>query len=114
MVVHEGPDAAGFLDVPIDLHGPAFEGGFAFPEEAAVAVETATIVIVAGADVAQQADVEEIGRARPKLERGEIAFVKRAGVAPDPADAVFLEEVNDLRPMPAGVAEIDGEAKVAR
>ena len=51
---------------------------------------------------------------RQEFERREIAFVQAAGVGPNPADAVFLEKVNDLRTMPAGVTELDRKAEVVR
>ena len=51
---------------------------------------------------------------RLKFEGRLVAFVQRAHVGPDPADAMFLEKPNEMRPMPAGMAEFDRETKIAR
>src|SRR2546421_8704498 len=64
--------------------------------------------------VAQQTDVEKIGRARLKFERREIAFVQRRGVGPDPANTVFFQQMNELRAVPAGMPKLDGKAKIPR
>ena len=107
MVVEENPDAAGFLNVPVDLQGPAFEGRFAFPEEPAVAIESTAVAVVTGRDVAEKTDVKEVSRAGPEGEWRKIALVERAEIAPNPADSVALEKVDDLRAVPASVPEID-------
>ena len=93
---------------------PAFERRFAFPEQFAVAMDVLAVAIVFGRVIAKQPQVEEIGRARQKFEWREIAFVQRTGVGPNPADAIFFQKTNDLRPMPAGMAEFDRETKIAR
>ncbi len=64
--------------------------------------------------IAEQAEVNEIGRVRPRLERREIALVQRADIGPDPADAMFFEQADELRAMPARVAEFEREPKIAR
>src|SRR5712671_3314230 len=64
--------------------------------------------------VAEQTEVNKIGGGGQELERREVAFVERTGIGPDPANPVFLDETDVLRPVPAGVAELDGETEIAR
>ena len=62
--------------------------------------------------IAKQAQIDEIGCARQKFEWREIAFIQCAGVRPHPANAVFFQKPNDLRPMPSGVAKFNRVAKI--
>jgi outer membrane protein assembly factor BamD len=71
------------------------------------------IAIVLRGVIAEEAQIKEVGRARQEFEGREIAFVQRTGVGPYPANAVFLEKVNDLRAMPPAMAKLDRKAKVA-
>ncbi len=64
--------------------------------------------------IAEQSQIKEIGRPREKFEGGEVAFVERAGVRPNPASAMFFQKTNDLRLMPCGMAELDRETEIAR
>src|SRR5437868_239888 len=64
--------------------------------------------------IAKEAQVDKVGGGRQELEGREIAFVKRTGVGPNPANAIFLEQPDMLRSMPAGVAKLDGKSEVAR
>ena len=73
-----------------------------------------TLAIVLGCIIAEQAQIKNIGRAREKFEWREIAFVQRTGVRPNPADAALLEQSDDLRPVPAGMAKLDREPKTFR
>src|SRR5436190_13754508 len=100
--------------MPLDLKRPALERCFAFPKKFTVTMDSSTVAIVFRAVIAEEAQIQKIGRARQEFERREIAFVQRAGVGPNPADAVFLEKMNELRTMPAGVTELDRKAEVAR
>src|SRR5205085_4614913 len=114
VVVHESPNASRFAEVPLDLESPAFKRGFAFPEQLAVAMEMLAVGIVFRRVITQEPQVNEVGRVRKKLKGGEVAFVERARVGPDPADAMFFEEADVLRAMPARMAELDGEPEIAR
>src|SRR5476651_2112362 len=73
-----------------------------------------TIAAIFGRVIAEQAKVNKIGRVRQEFEGCEVAFVQRGGVRPHPAGAMFFEQANDLRTMPAGMSKLDGESKVAR
>ena len=114
VVVHESPDAARIGQMPLDLERPALERGFAFPKKLAVTMDAPAVAIVFRGVIAEQAQIKEIGRARQEFEGREIAFVQRAGVGPNPADAVFLEKANELRTMPAGMAKLDRKTEIAR
>ena len=63
--------------------------------------------------VTEETQIEKIGRARQEFEGCEISFVERAGVGPDPANAMLFQKANNLRPMPSGVAKLDSETKIA-
>ncbi len=114
MVVHESPDVPRVGQMPLDLERPALERCFAFPKEFAITMNSPAVPIVFRGVIAEKAQIKKVGRARKEFERREIPFVQRAGVGPNPADAVFLEKANDLRTMPAGMAKLDREAEVAR
>ena len=116
VIVHEGPDAAGFLHMTLDLHGPAFERGFAFPKQPAVAMESATVVIVASADVTQQTHGEEIGLYSARNSNGaRLRWLSGLMSAPSPADAMPLAaRWMILGAMPAVMAEVDRKAIIAR
>ena len=70
--------------------------------------------VVLGRVITEQPQIKEIGREREKFERREITFVQRSCVGPNPADAVLLEQTNDLRPMPAGITKLDRKPKTFR
>ncbi len=72
------------------------------------------VAIVFGGVIAQKPQIKEVRRAGQKFERREITLVQRAGVGPNPADAVLFQEANDLRTMPAGMAKFDRKAEAAR
>src|SRR4051812_48425484 len=114
MVIHEAPDAPDFAQVPLEFEGPALQRRLAFPEQFPVAMDVLSVAIVFGAVIAQQPQIKEISRGRKELERRQIAFVERTGVGPDPADPMLFQEPNVVRAMPAGVAEFEGETKIAR
>ena len=114
MIVHENPDAANVAQMPLDTQRPAFERSLAFPEQFAVAMKMSAVTIVFRGVIAKQAQIDEIGCARQKFERREVAFIQRTRVGPHPADAMFFQKPNDLRPMPAGMAEFDRETKIPR
>ena len=114
VIVHETPDAPGFAEMALDFEGPAFERGFAFPKQFSVAMEMLAVAVVLRRIIAEKAQINEVAGGGKKFEGREIAFVERAGVGPDPADAIFFQEMNVLGAMPAGVAKLDGEAKIRR
>ena len=72
------------------------------------------VVIVFGRIIAEQPQVKKIGGAGKKLEGRKIAFVERAGIGPNPADAALFQKSDDLRAMPTGVTKLNGESKIAR
>ena len=72
------------------------------------------IPIVFGGVVAQQTDVKKIGCARLKFERRQISLVQGGSIGPNPTDPIFLEELNELRPMPSGMTKLNGEPEVTR
>ena len=114
MIAHESPDAPHPGEMPLNFHGPAFQSGFPLPQELPVLVKMSSVGIVFGGVVAQQAQVNEIGGQRQKFEGGEISLIERAGISPDPADAIILQQADDVGAMPAGMSKLDGETKVAR
>src|SRR5947207_14082093 len=75
---------------------------------------TFAVAVVFCRVVAQQTDVEKIGRPRLKFERREIALVQGRRVGPDPADTVFFQQMNELWAVPAGMPKLDGKAKIPR
>ena len=93
---------------------PAVERGFPFPKQFAVAMDALAARIVFCQSVAEQAQIKKIGRDRLELEGRLVAFVQRAHVGPDPAEAMFLQQPDEMWPMPAGVAEFDRETKIRR
>ena len=100
--------------MPLDLERPTLERGFAFPKQFAVTMHVLPVTIVLRGIIAEQAQIKEVGRAREEFEGREIAFVQRRRVGPDPADAMFFEKTNHLRPMPAGMAKLDRKTEIAR
>src|SRR5437588_1308766 len=77
-------------------------------------MDALAVAAVFGGVVAEQTEIKEIGRVREEFEGREVAFIQWSGIGPHPADAVFFEEPNDLRTVPAGMPEFDGETKIAR
>ena len=114
VIARECPDVAHFGQVPLDFERPALEGRFSFPEKFFVAMQMCSVGAVFRRVIAEQPEIKKIGRARQKLERREIAFVERAGVGPNPADAIFFEQADDLGAMPAGMTEFNRETKCPR
>ncbi len=114
VVAHECPDAARISQMPIDFERPAFERRFPLPEKLAVTMDAPTIAIVFRPVIAEQSEIKKISCLGQKLERREIALVQGTGIGPHPANAMFLKKPNNLRPMPARMAKLDGEAKISR
>jgi hypothetical protein len=77
-------------------------------------MDLSAIAIVFCGVISEQPKIKKISRAGKEFERREIAFVKRTGVGPDPANAMFLKQSDDLRAMPAGMPEFDRETEVTR
>src|SRR5947209_818477 len=114
VIVDEAPDAAGFVEMPLELEGPALERSLAFPKQFAVTMDMLAVGVVLRRVIAEKPQVDEVGGGGKEFERREIAFVESAGIGPNPADSIFFHEANVLRPMPAGMAKLDGEAEIAR
>src|SRR2546428_6736124 len=114
MIADKRPDIAHLGEVALDFERPALERGFAFPQQTVVAMNKQAVLVVFGGVIAQQSQVNEVSGKRQKLEWRQIAFVQRRGVRPDPGDAAFLEQTDNLRPVPPGMPELDREAKVPR
>lgn len=72
------------------------------------------VAIVFCGVIAEKPQIKKIGRAREEFERREIPFVQRTGVGPNPAYAMFFQQVDNLRPMPAGMTKLDRETKIFR
>src|SRR5262249_57116000 len=79
-----------------------------------VAMDMAAIDIVFRCVIAQQTQIQKIRRARQKFKRGKISFVKWGGIGPDPANAMFFQQPDKLRPMPAGMPKFDRKAEISR
>src|SRR5678815_2942011 len=93
---------------------PVFKTRIPRPEQLAVMVYAMSVGVVFVFEVAEQSQVEEIGASREEIERRFSLVFQRSDVRPDPAHAVFLEQVNDAREVPVGVSEFDGPANGAR
>ena len=114
VVVYERPYAPRTGKVPLDLERPAFHRRFSFPKEPPVAVNALAVAIVLGPVIAEQPEIKEIRRVRQEFEGREIAFIQRTGVGPNPANAMLFQKMNDLRPMPPRMTELNRETKIAR
>src|ERR1051325_5360197 len=100
--------------MPFDLQGPTFDGSFSFPEQLAVTMQLTAIPVVLRAVITQEAEIKKIARSRQKFERREITLVERASIGPDPADPMLFQQANELRLMPARVAELNRKTKIGR
>ena len=78
------------------------------------AIDVSPVHVVLGLIIAEEPQVDEICCQREELERREIALVECACVRPDPANPMFLQKMNDLRPVPCRVPELDSEAEIVR
>src|SRR5947207_9865881 len=77
-------------------------------------MDVATIDVVFGCVVTKQSQVNKIGGARQKFEGRKISLVERCRVGPNPTDAVFFQQADKLRPMPAGMSKFDCKSEVPR
>ena len=77
-------------------------------------MDVATMDVVFGRVIAKQAQVKKISGAWQKFEGRKVSLVERGRIGPDPADAVFFQQPNKLRPMPAGVAKFNGKPEITR
>ena len=114
MIAGKCPDVANFRHMPLNFQRPAFQRGFAFPKQFLVTMNVATVHVVFGRVIAEQAQVEKICRARQEFKRGKISFVQRSGIGPRPANAIFFQQTDELRPMPSGVSKFDCEPEIPR
>src|SRR5437763_1288866 len=92
--------------MPFDLKGPAFQCGFAFPEQFFVAMNVATVNVVFRCVITKQTQIERICSARQEFKGSKISLIEWSGVGPDPANAIFFQEPNELWPMADGVTEL--------
>ena len=114
MIAGEGPNIAHLAEMPLNLERPAFQCRFAFPNKLFIVVHMLPVVIVFCGVIAEKPKIKKIGCARQKFERREIPFVERTGVGPNPANAMFFQQTDSLRPMPAGMTKFDRETKIFR
>ncbi len=114
MVTHECPNVADFAEVSLYFERPTFQRGFAFPKKLIVTMDEKAVAIVLGRVIAEQPEVKKIGRSRQKFERRKIAFIKRTGVGPNPANAVLFQQPDDLWPVPAGMTKFNRKPKTFR
>ena len=111
MIANERPDVSHLRKVTFDPEGPAIERCFPLPQQLFVTMQMFPVRTVFGGIIAQQTEIEKIRRPGQELKRRQVALVERSGVGPDPADPVFLEQTDDLRPVPSRVPEFDGESE---
>ena len=97
-----------------DLKRPAFQRGFAFPEQFFVMMDVTTVNVVFRCVITKQTQIEKISGARQEFKGGKIALVEWSGISPDPANAIFFQEPNKLWPMPAGVTKFNRKPEISR
>ena len=114
MIAGEGPNIAHLAEMPFNLERPTFQRSFAFPKKIFITVHVFPVAIVFCGVIAEKPKIKKIGRAREKFERREVPFVERTGVGPNPANAMFFQQADNLRPMPAGMTKFDRETKISR
>src|SRR5205807_9283386 len=100
MIVHVSVDGTNIRKLSLDFQGPAFHRGFAFPKQFSVAMPAFAVPVIFSGVITEQPEIKKVSRARLEFERRKIALVERRSVRPDPADAVFFQKMNELRPMP--------------
>src|SRR5438132_13333857 len=79
-----------------------------------VSVNKLTGAIILGRVIPEQTQIKKIGRAWQKFERRKIAFIERTGVGPNPKDAVWFQQPDDLWPGRAGVTKFKGKPETCR
>src|SRR5207247_672483 len=114
MIVHVGIDGTNIRKLSLDLYGPAFQRGFAFPKQLSVAMPVFAVPVVFCGVIAEQPDIQKVGCTRLKFERRKIPLVQWRSIRPNPADPMFFQKMNELRPMPAGMPKFDGKTKIPR
>src|SRR6476469_2190264 len=114
MIVHVSVDGTNIRKLSLDLQGPAFHRGFAFPKQFSVAMPVFAVPVIFSGVITEQPDVEKVGGPRLKCKRRQIALIERRSVRPNPADAMFFQKMNELWSMPAGMAKFDGKTKIPR
>src|SRR6478752_4137652 len=72
------------------------------------------VAIVLGRVIAEQSQIKKVGRLRKELKRGEVSLIQGAGIGPDPANAIGLKAMDDVRAMPAGMPKLNRESVVTR
>ena len=82
----------------LNFYRPAFQGGFAFPQQFFVAMDMAAVHVVFCRVIAQQTEIKKISSAWQKFEWREVSLVKRRRIGPDPADTMLFQEPDKLRP----------------
>jgi len=63
--------------------------------------------------VAEQTQIQKIGSAWQKFKGGKISFVERSAIGPNPANAIFFQEPNKLRSMPAGMTKLNRKTEIS-
>src|SRR5438874_7335299 len=99
--------------MPLDLERPAFQGGFTFPQQFLITMDVATVNVVFCWVVAEQTQIQKIGSAWQKFKGGKISFVERSAIGPNPANAIFFQQPNKLRSMPAGMTKLNRKTEIS-
>src|SRR5438552_18436911 len=100
--------------MPLNFKRPAFERGLAFPQQFFITIDMPTIGIVFRCVIAEQTQIEKICDARQEFERSKVSFVERSGIGPHPANAIFFQKTDDLRPKPSSMTKFNSEPNIVR
>lgn len=77
-------------------------------------MEMPSICVVFCCVIAKKTQIKKIGSAWQEFERREVSFIKRSGIRPHPANAIPLQEVDNVRPVPPGMTKFNCETKILR
>src|SRR4029077_12770357 len=69
MIVHVSVDCTNIRKLSVDLQGPAFHRGFAFPKQFSVAMPVLSVPVIFSGVISEQPDVQKVGRSRLKFKR---------------------------------------------
>jgi len=96
---------------------PSFSSAaFAFPKQFSVAMAgVLPFPVVFCGVITEQPDIQKVGCTRLKIRKAQgIPLVQWRSIRPNPADPMFFQKMNELRPMPAGMPKFDGKTKIPR
>src|SRR5437899_2200021 len=77
-------------------------------------MDVATIDIVFRCVIAEQTQIEKICDARQEFEWSKVSLVEGSRIGPHPANAIFFQKPDDLRPVPSGMTKFNREAEIPR